>query len=152
MQTTEQSALLQLLGITLLQCQQQSIFTEVTEVADVVQAAVQADSHQHADNHLQVSGPSAPPNSRPVNICEDAPLAVPPSPLQQDVVHALAQLGLTASWHYQAGVAWQLRADGLFTEPLERFADGNAKRALWQLLCQYAPAEVPADFSVAAPD
>lgn len=148
MQTSEQAALLQLLGITLLQCQRQSIFTEVTED----EGAVQADSHQHAENHLQVSVPIAPPNSRSVNICEDAPLAVPPSPLQQDVVHALAQLGLTPSWHYQAGVAWQLSADGLFTEPLERFADGNAKRALWQLLCQYAPAEVPADFSVAAPD
>ncbi len=74
----------------------------------------------------------------------EAGMPVPAGSLQQDVLLALSELGIAARWHYQAGARWQLNDSGLITDHFAQFAQGHAKRALWQLLCQHAAAKPPA--------
>ena len=68
---------------------------------------------------------------------QQTPALVPASLLQQDVLWALQQSGLTAAWYQQAGSDWQLRADGLYCADPTALTQPQMKKALWQLICAY---------------
>jgi len=68
---------------------------------------------------------------------QQAPAIVPASLLQQDVLWALQQSGLTAAWYQQAGSDWQLRADGLYCADPTALTQPQMKKALWQLICEH---------------
>lgn len=157
MQTPEQAALLQLLGIHLLQCQHSTVVSDAAASQHVTPANSPelTNSPERVNSLEPVNSPAQPSDSGSIAVSSvvatpsvpAAAVPVPASPLQQDVLFALAQLGLTASWQQQIGVSWQLNATGLLTEPVAQFADGRAKRALWQLLCQHAAAVLSDDMS-----
>lgn len=173
MQTPEQAALLQLLGIHLLQCQHSTAVRDAAAPHHVTPAnsfepvnspepinSLEPVNSLEPINRLELTNSPAPPSdsgSMALSAAVAAPseasaaVPVPVSPLQQDVLFALAQLGLTASWQQQIGVSWQLSATGLLTEPVAQFTDGRAKRALWQLLCQHAAAAFSDEMSADLP-
>lgn len=71
---------------------------------------------------------------------QQTPALVPASLLQQDVLWALQQSGLTAAWYQQAGSDWQLRADGLYCEDPTALTQPQMKKVLWQLICAHEQA------------